>query len=184
MSTSAPSRNPPGVIAFTRWFCVLIFAGFCAGGVAALRSGIEQRKMNSEAAYWPTAEGTVERGWVKTIQTKTGNKSGKERRGEMQEVMIDYTFSAEGQTIRATNPGPSQCGEDGGKVEAQAIADSFVPGRKIDVFYKPGEPKESRLRRVEVSSSAWLFLAIGGGLTIPATLVGICWMNFRYERRK
>jgi hypothetical protein len=184
MSISTPSRNPPGVNAFTRWFCVLILVVFCAGGAAALVNGWKRRGTNSDTASWPTAEGTVERGWVKSIETKTGSNSGKERRGEIQEVMIDYTFTAEGQTIRATSPGPSQCGEEGGKVEAQAIADSFVPGRKIDVFYKPGEPQESRLRRVEVSSSAWLFWAIGGGLTIPATLVGIWWMVFRYERGK
>ena len=36
MSTTSAPQNPPGVIAFTRWFCVLMFAGFCAGGVAAL----------------------------------------------------------------------------------------------------------------------------------------------------
>lgn len=183
MSNSAPSRNPSGVIAFTRWFCVLMFAGFCAGGVAALVSGLQERKTNSEAASWPTTEGTVERGWVKTIERKTGNQTANQYRGEMHEVMIDYTFTAEGQTISASSVGPSQCGEDGGKVEAQAIADSFVPGRKIDVFYKPGEPKESRLRRVEVSSSVWLFFAIGGAVTVPAALLGIWWMIFRYERK-
>jgi hypothetical protein len=184
MTATAPPRNPPGVIAFTRWFCVAMFAGLCVGGVLAFFSGLEQRKLNTEAATWPIAEGTVTRGWVKTIQTKTGSKPGLEYRGEMQEVMIDYTFTAGGQSFSASSRGPRQVGEDEGKVVAQTIADSYVPGTSIPVHYKPDDPKISRLCIVEVSSSAWLWFAITGALTVPATLFGIWWMIFRFERRK
>jgi hypothetical protein len=160
-----------------------MFAGLCAGGVMALLHGLEQRNLNPDPATWPTAKGTVSRGWVKTSVMKVGNQPGPEYRNETHDVMVDYTFTARGQSFTASSIGPRQVTENEGRAEAQAIADSYVPGATIAVYYKPDRPTESRLRRVEVSSRAWLFFVLAGALTVPGALFGIWWMIFRYPRK-
>ncbi len=180
MSSPSTNANKGRVIAFTRWFIVLMCAGFVCGGAMSFWHGLRERRLNNEAAGWPAAEAQVLRGWVKTVETKTGNYN--QYRGQIYEVMVDFTFTIEGQTLNGSSPAPRQIGDEEGKIEAQAIADSFAPGSSLPVYYQPGNPKENRLRRIEVATHVWIWFAVLGGLMVPASLYGIWWMLCRFER--
>lgn len=179
MSSARPSANTPqgGAIAFARWAGVLACAGLAAGGAMALWHGLGERWQNTEAAGWPGAEAQVLRGWVKAPEKQP---DGTQRyRSQLHEVMVDYTFSVEGQSLTASSAAPRQIGDEEGMTAAQAIADSYAPGSTLPVYYQPGNPRVSRLCRVEISSHMWLWYAILGGAAVPVGLVGIWWMACR-----
>jgi hypothetical protein len=178
--TSEPSR---GFVASSRWLVVLMCAATSIGGALVFRHGLAERRLNHEATQWPEAEGRVERGWVKTTETRGGSSANRSYHNAFYEVMVDYTFAAENLVFAKTSPAPRQIGEDEGKTVAQSIADSYAPGTKITVFYRPGNPAESRLRRVEVNSIVWLWFAIAGGLTVFTSIGGGWWILHRFGRR-
>jgi hypothetical protein len=184
MTPPGANANRGWIIVFTRWFVVIMCAGFGAAGGFALWSGLKERKTNTEAASWPSAKGSVLRSWVRTVEGKSGKQPGPQYRSQMYDVMIEYSFTAEGQTITASSAAPRQIVDEEGRTAAQAIADSFVPGAAITVYYRPGNPRENRLQRVEVSSSVWLWWAVLGGITVLASLPAIWWMVCRFERQK
>lgn len=173
--TSEPSR---GFVASSRWLAVPFCIAAAVGGALVFRHGLAERLRNHEATQWPEAEGRVERGWVKTVETRGGSSANRSYHNAFYEVMVDYTFAAGNLVFAKTSPAPRQIGEDEGRTVAQSIADSYAPGTKITVFYRPGNPAESRLRRVEVSSNVWLWFAVAGGL-IMFTSVGGGWWIFR-----
>jgi hypothetical protein len=157
--------------------------GFLAGGVAAIRAGFGEWQLNRESASWPEVAGTVAKAWVKHRAVKTGNDPSQQDRSDMYEVFVDYTFTAEGKTLSKTSTSPQQT-PDGENTQEAAddVAASFQPGEKIAVYYQPGNPDESRLKRVEVSSTAWLVLGVGGGSpAVLLSLVGIWYMLFRFQ---
>lgn len=157
--------------------------GFIAGGVAAVRAGFAEWQLNREAASWPEVPGKVDKAWVKTIQVKTGNDPAHAHKSEMYEVYVDYTFTAEGKTLSKSSTAPRQTPEGENTLEAaEEVADSFKPGATIAVYHQPGNPDESRLKRVEVSSTVWLVLGVGGGsLAVLLSVVGIWYMLARFK---
>jgi hypothetical protein len=182
---ASASRANRGVIAFTRWFSVVMFAGFAVAGGFAFWGGWQERSSNKESVEWPEASGRVSRAWVKTSDVKTSRNPGAQHQNERYEVMVDFSFTAEGQAVTNTALAPRQVAEDEGQAAAQTIADSLAPGTPITIYYKPGNPRQNRLRRVEVSPNTWMWVGlIGGSLVALVSLFGIWWMLSRFERPK
>jgi hypothetical protein len=184
MTAPFTNANQGWIVGFTRWFTVLICVGLAVGGGYVCWNGWKKCRLNADSTEWPNAEGKVARAYVKTYDLKASTRPWVQQHSQRFEVMVDYTFSAEGQNVHATSNAPRQVSDDEGQTSAQTIADSYAPGSTITVYYQPGNPKQSRLRWVEVSSSGWMWLwLIGGGVMVLGSLVWMWWMVRRYERR-
>lgn len=184
MNPSGATTNQGCIVAFSRWCGVLMCLAFTVAGGAALWHGLDERQKNTAAQPWPVAEAKVLNARVKTIEPKTASKSGPQHRSTMYQVIIAYSYTVDGKIFSGIAPAPRQIADEEGASAAQAIADSFTAGSAITVYYRPERPAESRLSRVEVASSTWLWFAIGGGIAIPINLLGIWWLLTRFERTR
>ena len=184
MNPSGATHDQGCVIAFSRWFGVLMCLGLAVAGGAALWHGVEERQIQSAAQIWPVVQAKVLNARVKSNEPKNGNKPGPQYRSVVYQVVIAYSYTVDGKIFSGTAPAPRQIADDEGASAAQAIADSYTAGSIVRAYYRPERPSESRLSRVEVASTMWLWFAIGGGLMIPASLLGIWWLFARFERPK
>ncbi len=183
MNPSSSTPTEGCLIAFTRWFLVLLLGGLLAGGGVSLWHGLAEREKNTAAGNWPITEARVLRAWVKTSEFRATTTQGLPHRGKIYQVMVEYTYVVNGRMFSGRSLGPRQVLEDEGEIAAQAIADSYAPGSSLPVYYQPDKPSESRLCRVQVSSTTWQWFAVWGGLAIPPCLLGIWWLIWRYERK-
>ena len=177
MPPTRATPKPGAAIVLPRWVIVLALLLFGAGGSVAIWQGIALRRVNE----WPTAEGTVARSWIKVTE-KRAAAPGVNPRPEIHEVMVDYTFVLHGHTYSNTGAAPRQIEEDEGETAAQAVADSFAPGSKIDVFYQLENPADNRLRRIEILSNTWLIFVVFGAWFALGSVIGI-FLTFRRGAR-
>jgi|GEM_PF-5097898 len=184
MNPSGATTNQGCIIAFSRWFGVLLCLALAVAGGAALWHGLEERQKNPAGLQWPVAEAKVLNARVKTTEPKMANKPGEQHRSTMYQVTIAYSYTVDGKIFSGIAPAPRQIADEEGASAAQAIADSFTAGSAITVYYRPERPAESRLSRVETASHVWLGFAIGGGVTVLISLLGIWWLLMRFERAR
>lgn len=176
MPPTRATPKPSASIVLPRWVIVLTLVLFGAGGGVAIWQGLALRRVNE----WPTAEGTVARSWIKVTEKRAASP-GVAARPEKHEVMVDYTFVVNGRSYSATDAAPRQIEEDEGETAAQAVADFFAPGSKIDVFYQLEDPGDNRLRRVEVLSNTWLMFVVFGAWFALGSAIGLA-LTFRPAR--
>lgn len=178
MSQPTPQTSP-GIIAFTRWFSLLLVLGLLAGGVVAIQSAITEFRLSREASHWPEVQATVVKATVEQI---SGRNGGSPSRTYVYTVYLEYKFSVNGKEFTARHPAAKQAEHAQSPAEADAVAAEFKPGTQVPVYYDPGNPAESRLQRHPFSAALLIFMLVAGGVAVVGGLAASWYLLFRFGK--
>ncbi|MDP3875678.1 MAG: DUF3592 domain-containing protein [Methylobacter sp.] len=135
---------------------VVIRITFLLLGAFLVLFGLVLRRMNAKAASWPSTEGEITRSDV-VVDPHDGGSSAE----------IKYSYVVDGDNFSS---GQFSFGvRDNSPAKEQLLAEVFPVGRKVSVYYDPGNPS---IAVVETRpSSGWTAIVAAGAVCVGVGLL-------------
>jgi|LakMenE18May11ns_1017448.scaffolds.fasta_scaffold9524253_1 hypothetical protein len=155
-----------------------IFAsGFMFLGLVFLALGGYEFWQGLKTKNWPAAPGRIIESEIESISSTSRSSSRVSRRVTDYSVRIRYSYEAAGQKLEGKRLQYGYNSHDD-RSSAKNEQSRYPPGKEVQVFYDPTNPKRSVL--VKGSGTSWL--AVGLGLT--AFLLGLFTMVYMAIMRR
>lgn len=133
-----------------RLFCWL----FVIVGLVLVGNGIRLVTHGLRAEHWPVTVGTVQSGGIKSISDEDGTTYSAE---------VTYLYEVAG--TKYTNDEAAMEGMSASQSYAEGVLKQYPVGKKICVYYSPGNPAEAVLEP-GIHGGAWICLALGAAFTL------------------
>lgn len=150
---------------------VFLLLGIAVGLVAVVAVPIEMSKL-AAARHWPSRKGVITTSYVRPVLGRVGGMATPTTwRPEICGSYLDN--DADRFCIARVRYGEIRWGS--GKGRSEAVVAQYPAGLEIDVFYDPGNPKESVLD----PHAPWTEMTVLLGIGVTGLLLPVCLWLFR-----